>query len=210
MAIEVDLQAEWRPGGHPHVTESKGLIDEVEVVMEAFARGGFQQGMALFLVMPGAIGGAGFHGGEDVDQPGMITPFSNDRLDPVFFAKGLVAADEFDLDAGLAGKLLGMVAQLIPQGLCPPGIVEQPDLVVTEVARHGAGITNIRQGAGDDDAIEAGKHARDLILVTFNEWIHGRSLLSWLVLRIRIGYTTNFGSGYAGLGIYQSPNFSSV
>ena len=36
--------------------------------------------------------------------------------------------------------------------------------------------------------------------MTFNERIHGRSPLRWLVLRIRIGYTANFGSGYAGLG----------
>jgi len=37
MAVEVDLQAERCPGWHPDVTEPKGLIDEVEVVMEAFA-----------------------------------------------------------------------------------------------------------------------------------------------------------------------------
>ena len=62
MAVEIDLQAKWCPGGHPDVTESKGIIDEVEVVMEAFTCGGFQGGMAFFLVMPGAVGRAGFHG----------------------------------------------------------------------------------------------------------------------------------------------------
>ena len=41
MAIEIDLQAERCPSGHPVVTESKGLIDVVEVVMEAFAGCGF-------------------------------------------------------------------------------------------------------------------------------------------------------------------------
>ena len=39
--------------------------------------------------------------------------------------------------------------------------------------------------------------------MTFNERIHGRSPLRWLVLRIRIGYTANFGSGYAGLGEWE-------
>ena len=78
--------------------------------MEAFARRGFQQGMALFLVMPGAIGGKRLHGREDVDQAGMIVPFGDDGLDPILLAKGLVATDELDLNAGLASELLGMIA----------------------------------------------------------------------------------------------------
>jgi len=36
--------------------------------------------MAFFLVMPGAISGAGFHGREDMNQTGMIAPFSDDGL----------------------------------------------------------------------------------------------------------------------------------
>ena len=199
MAIEIDLQAERCLGGHPDVTESKGRIDEVEVVMEAFAGRGFQRGMAFFLVMPGAISGAGFHGREDVDQPGMIATPRYDGLDPVLLAKGLVATDELDLNAGLAGELLGMVAQLIPQGLWPSWVIEQSDLVVTEVTRHGAGIANIRKRAGDDDTIEAGKNASDLIAVALDERIHGGYPV-FLRLRIRIADTTNFGSGYAGLG----------
>ena len=161
--------------------------------------------MALFLVMPGAISGASFHGREDVDQPGMIAPFGDDGFDPVFLTKGLVATDELDLNAGLAGELLGMVAQLIPQGLCPSGVIEQSDLVVTEVARHGAGIAYIRKGAGNDDAIEAGKHARDFIPVALDERIHDGYPL-FLQLRIRIADTLYFGSGYAGLGFrYPHP-----
>jgi hypothetical protein len=54
-----------------------------------------------------------------MDQAGVIAPFGDDGLDPGFLAKGLVAADELDLDAGLDGKLPGKVAQLIPQGLGP-------------------------------------------------------------------------------------------
>jgi len=39
----------------------------------------------------------------------MIAPIGDDGLDPVLFAKGLVAAGELDLNAGLAGELLGVV-----------------------------------------------------------------------------------------------------
>lgn len=158
----------------------------------------------MVLVMPGSISSAGFHGGEDVDQPGMIASFGNDRLDSVFFAEGLVAPDELDLNTDLDGELLGMVAQLIALGFCPPGVVKQSDLVVTEVARHGAGLTDIRKGSGDDNPVKAEEHASDLILVTFNKRIRDLSLLFWLVLRIRIGYPKFFGSGYAGLGILSS------
>jgi len=66
-----------------------------------------------------------------MNQAGMIAPFSDDGLYPVFLTKGLVATDELDLNAGLAGELLGMVAQLIPQGFCPSGVIEQPDCAVT-------------------------------------------------------------------------------
>ena len=79
-----------------------------------------------------------------MDQAGVIAPFGDDGLDPGFLAKGLVAADELDLNAGLDGKLLSMVAQLIPQGLGPSGVIEQPDLVITEVTCHGARVTDIR------------------------------------------------------------------
>jgi hypothetical protein len=71
---------------------------------------------------------------------------------------------------------------------------------LSDAARHGAGITDIRKGSGDDNPVKTGEHASDLILVTFDERIHGLFLLSWLVLRIRIGYPRYFGSGYAGLG----------
>ena len=73
--------------------------------------------------MPGSVGGAGFHGGEDVDQPGMIAPLCDDALDPVFLTKGLVAANELDLNAGIRSELFGVVAQRVPQGFCPAGVV---------------------------------------------------------------------------------------
>jgi hypothetical protein len=70
--------------------------------------------------------------------------------------------------------------------------------MITEVAGHGACITDIREGAGDDNPIEAGKYTGDFVLVSLNERIHDDYPLSGL-LRIRIGYTVYFGSGYAGV-----------
>ena len=132
----------------------------------------------------------------------MTAPFSNDGVYPVFLAKGLVPADELYLNVGLDGELLGMVAQIIAQGLCPSGVVEQPDLMVTEVTCHGARISDIGKSSGNDDTIEAGKHAGNLILVAFDERIHGSYPL-FLLIRIRIDDSTHFGSGYAGLGTWH-------
>jgi hypothetical protein len=134
-----------------------------------------------------------------MDEAGMLTPLSDNGLDPVFFTKGFVAPDELNLDASLDGELLSMISQLIAQGLCPSGVIEEPDLVVTEVARHGARVTDIGKGSCNDDTIEAGKYTSDFILVAFDEGIHNSYPL-FLLLRIRIGDTTSFGSGYAGLG----------
>ena len=137
-------------------------------------------------------------------QAGMITTISDDGLDPILLTKGLVATDKLDLNPGLEGEMLGMVTQFIAQRLCPARVIEQPDLVVTEVTRHDARITDIGKGSGNDDTIEAGKYASNFILVAFDEGIHDSYPL-FLLLRIRIGDTTNFGSGYAGLGLF-APN----
>ena len=128
--------------------------------------------MTIVLVVPGAIGGAEFHDREDMDQARMITPLSDDGLDSLFFTKGFVAMDELNLDAGFDSKLLSMVSQVIAQRLCPSGVIVQPDLVVTEVTRHGARTTDIGKGSDNYDTIEAEKYASDFILVAFNEGIH--------------------------------------
>ncbi len=69
-----------------------------------------------------------------------------------------------------------MLAQLIPQGLCPLGVIEQTDLMVTEIACHGARITNIGKGAGDDDTVEAGKYGGNFLFMALYEGIHGNGL----------------------------------
>ena len=43
-------------------------------------------------------------------QARVIASFSQDGLDPVFLAKGLVATNELDFDACFEGQLFGMCA----------------------------------------------------------------------------------------------------
>jgi hypothetical protein len=50
--------------------------------MQALARSGTQKGPMRGLVVPGFIGMAGFHGGDDMHPPGMIASFLPFRRPP--------------------------------------------------------------------------------------------------------------------------------
>ena len=172
VAVEVDLQAKRRPGRHPHVAQAELRVDEVEVVVQALAADRLEEGLAARLVVPGAIGGTGLHGREDVHQTGMIAALGEDLLDPILLAERLELADELDLQPGLGGQALGVGADLIAQRLGPAGIVEQADVARSEVARHRLGVADVRQGAGDHHPVEARQHAADLVLVLLDKGIH--------------------------------------
>ena len=56
------------------------LIDEVEVVVQAFARVPTQIGLAAGLVVPRAVAGAGFHGRQHMHQSNAIPAFAEHAL----------------------------------------------------------------------------------------------------------------------------------
>ena len=172
VAVEVHLQAKRRPGRHPHITQAELRIDEVEVVVQALAADRFEEGLAARLVVPGTIGGAGLHGGEDVHQPGMIAALGEDLLDPILLAERLELTDELDLKPGLGSQSLGVGADLIAQRLGPARIVEQADAAPTEVARHRPSVADVRQGARDHDPVETRQHAADLVAVLLDKGVH--------------------------------------
>ena len=137
MTVDVDLQRKRRPGRHAHVAQAERFIDEVEGVIQALARGRFEQGVARGLLEPGPVGGAGLQGGEAVDQAGVVSTRGEDCLDPVLLAKRLVAADQLDGNAGLARQMFGVCPQRLVQGLRALGVVKQADTLVAERPRHG-------------------------------------------------------------------------
>jgi len=87
MAVEVDLQAKRRPGRHPQVAQPELRVDEVEVVVQALARGRLEEGLAARLVVPGAIGGTALHGREDVHQAGGVATLGENPLDAILLAE---------------------------------------------------------------------------------------------------------------------------
>ena len=68
VTVEVDLQPERCPGRHAHVAHAELRIDEVEVVMQAVAGSGLEEGVMGRLVVPPAIGRARLHRREDMHQ----------------------------------------------------------------------------------------------------------------------------------------------
>ena len=116
-------------------------------------------------VVPGPIRRARLHGREDVDQTRVVSAFGEDLFDPRLLAERLELADELDLQPRLGGEPLGVLPQLLAQRLGPTRIIEQADLVVTEIPAHRLGMTDIGQRAGDDDPVEARQDAADAVLV---------------------------------------------
>ena len=58
------------------------------------------------------------------------------------------------------GNQLCMVTNFVAQGIGKLfGVIEYFDLVCIEIACHTAGITNSRQGAGNNNSVIAGKDA---------------------------------------------------
>jgi len=90
-------------------------------------------------------------------QTGVVAALGEDGLDPVFLAECLVMPDKLDLYPSLGRDLFGVDSQFLTQGCGPQRIVEQPDVVSAKEASHGLGVTDVRQGAGNDDPIEAGQ-----------------------------------------------------
>jgi hypothetical protein len=172
VAVEVDLQAKWRPGRHPHVAKAELLVDEVEIVVQTLAGDRLEKGLTTRLIVPGAIGGTGFHGREDMHQSGVIAALGEDRLDSILLTERLELADELDLKPGICRQSLGVGAHVITQGLGPAGVVEQTDVAIAQVAGHRSGVADVRKGAGDHNPVETGQHTADFVLVLLDKGVH--------------------------------------
>jgi len=99
-----------------------GIRSEVH---RAFAGDRLAEGLAACLVLPGIIGGAGLHGGEDVQRSGVIAARGAVLLSAALLTERLDFADELELQAGLGRQPIGAGANVIAQRLGPARIVEQ-------------------------------------------------------------------------------------
>ena len=169
MAIEVKLEAEGTPGGNSEITQPEALINEVEVIMQTLPTVRFQEGLAGFLVMPGLIRRAGFHGREDMHEPRVGAAMPENGLDPIFLPKAFQFADKLDLKTVLLGQGVDVGPDGVPQGFGKPGIIENPDATEMEEGCHASGITEPWQCALDDDSVKTRQHSANLFLVAVKQ-----------------------------------------
>lgn len=96
MAVAVELQAEWRPGGDAQIAQTQFFVDEV-VVVQTLALIGAQIGLAADFVVPRFVARARFHGRQDVHQSGSVAPFSEYARHQIFLAN-VALAHVFDVN----------------------------------------------------------------------------------------------------------------
>jgi hypothetical protein len=172
VAVEVELEPEWRPGREAEIAQTEQRVDEVEIVMDALAVLVPKEGLAGPLVVPGLERAARFHGREDVNQPGLITACFEDFLDANLLA-GMAVANEFNDQSVIRREPLGVVADLIPQGFSKAGVVEDSKVVFEEVGCGSRGMTDLGERSTYENAIQTRENAGDLLGMSFRKITHG-------------------------------------
>src|ERR1700680_2677620 len=168
MPIAIELQTERAPGRHAQIDQAQLGVDEVEVVMQAFAGIWPQEGAMRVLVMPGLVGVAGFHRRDDMHQAGTVATDDKHPGDDVLLAD-VVLGNVFDGNASGTRQLGGALAHSIAKRFGKSRIVEDPDLPRRKKSRHSLRVTGSRQRAGDDDPVIAGEHPGEALTVNLRQ-----------------------------------------
>src|SRR5260370_28535362 len=92
-------------GRHAQIDQAQLGVDEVEVVMQAFAGIRPQEGAMRVLVMPGLVGVAGFHRRDDMHQAGTVATDDKHAGDDVLLAD-VVLGNVFDGNASGTRQLV--------------------------------------------------------------------------------------------------------
>src|SRR5579862_4123892 len=106
MPVDINLQPDRAPSGDAHLAQPPAGIDEIEIVVQAFAVVGAQIGLARLLVVPGLIAATRLHSREDADQARMRAAPAQNLVHLLFLAETLGAPNELDSQAVLGGQLL--------------------------------------------------------------------------------------------------------
>ncbi len=175
VPVKIELEPEGSPGRHPQITQSQIFKDEVEIVVDAFGFRASEKGLARLLVMPGLERRTGLQGGEDMDQPRMISTLG-DNLLQTFFLPEILLSDKFDLQTILLGQLLRMETDFVPQGFDKLGIIENANALGSQMATHGIGIADIGKRPGDDYPIKTRKDASNFTGISFCQRNHDSNL----------------------------------
>lgn len=176
VTIKIELQPKGSPGWHAQITQPQLLKNEVKIVVDAFGLRASKKRLARLFIMPGFKRGTGLHGGEDMDQSGMLPTLGDDLLDP-FFLTEILLPDKLDLQSIVPGQLLRPQTDFVPQGFNKLGIIENSNALGSQIATHGIGIADIGKCSGDDDSVKTREDSTDFASISFCQHGHGSNLL---------------------------------
>ena len=175
MAVAVKLQPKRTPRRYPQVTQAQRLINEVEVVVQALARVGSQVGLAAGLVVPGLVGFAGLHRRDNVHQPWMPAARRQHLGHHVFLAD-MRLGNVLDPCPLLGCQLLRAFPNPIAQRLGKARVVEDPNPIGVQKARHARRVADPRQRTRNHNPVVAGQHSMQAPLISLRQHPHHRCL----------------------------------
>ncbi len=158
------------------------VVDEIEIVVEALGLPPFQEGWPRLLVVPGAERRAGLDGRKNVHQPRMIAALLEEGLDPLLFAE-VFLGEVVDGQPVLGGEAFGVGSDFIAQRFGELGVVEEANSADPQRLGHRFGVGDVDETAGEDDAVETGQRADDLVGVDFSEPSHAGTLMPIVATR---------------------------
>ena len=101
----------------------------------------------------------------------MRTSLFYNLLDTVFFAE-ILLAKKFDLQTIVLGQPFCIRTDLVPQRLCPFGVVEYADTFCSEQTAHPISIADAGDSSCKYDSVKARECALNLVCVTINKLFH--------------------------------------
>src|SRR5882672_5051173 len=168
MPVAVELEAERTPRRHAQIDQAQLGVDEVEVVVQAFAGIRPQEAAMRLFVVPRLVGVAGFHRRDDMDQTGMVAAHGKYLGNDVFLADVLLG-NVFDGDASRTSQCGSAVAHAITKRFGKSRIVEDLDLPRRKKPRHSLRVAGPGQRTGGDDPVVAGEHSSEALAVTLRQ-----------------------------------------
>jgi hypothetical protein len=140
----------WGPADRP----GKLRILEVEIVVQILAAVRPEEGLVRLLVVPGFVGVAGLHGGDDVRQARMIATPRELPRDDILLAHMRLANMLYD-HSRLGRQGCRTFAHAISQPHRKLRIVEDADALDIEISGHPPGVAHRRQRPGDHQPVIA-------------------------------------------------------
>jgi len=159
VAITVELQPKGAPGGHPHVAQPQVFIDEIEVIVQAFAAF-LDRFDVADLVFAKTVSQTRLDTGQQRHSSrGALAGLGQFQGSRFFVDRGTIQM--LQGNAFLLGEFFGLFAKGLGQALGMIGEVGVTNLLPIQVAVHAALVVEQPRFATKAKAIKAGQNEAD-------------------------------------------------